>query len=29
VWNRIGDDIQDQIVEMALDYSELETRKNL
>jgi putative transposase len=23
VWNRIGADIQDQIIEMALDYSEL------
>ena len=27
VWNRIGDDIQDQIVEMALDYSELSPRE--
>jgi transposase InsO family protein len=27
VWNRIGDDIQDQIVEMALDYSELLPRE--
>jgi transposase-like protein len=26
VWNRIGDDIQRQIVEMALDYSELSLR---
>src|SRR5690606_15389911 len=26
VWNRIGDDIQQQIVEMALDYSELSPR---
>lgn len=27
VWNRIGDDIQQQIVEMALDYSELSPRE--
>jgi transposase InsO family protein len=27
VWNRIGDDIQRQIVEMALDYSELSPRE--
>jgi len=27
VWNRIGDDIQNQIVEMALDYSELSPRE--
>ena len=27
MWNRIGDDIQDQIVEMALDYSELSPRE--
>ena len=27
VWNRIGEDIQDQIVEMALDYSELSPRE--
>ena len=27
VWNRIGDDIQHQIVEMALDYSELSPRE--
>ena len=27
VWNRIGDAIQDQIVEMALDYSELSPRE--
>ncbi|QEH80966.1 IS3 family transposase [Sphingomonas sp. C8-2] len=27
VWNRIGDDIQDQIVEMALDHSELSPRE--
>ena len=27
VWNRSGEDIQDQIVEMALDYSELSPRE--
>ena len=27
VWNRIGEDIQDQIVEMALDHSELSPRE--
>ena len=27
VWNRIGDDIQQQIIEMALDYSELSPRE--
>jgi len=27
VWNRIGEDIQDQIIEMALDYSELSPRE--
>ena len=27
VWNRIGDDIQHQIVDMALDYSELSPRE--
>ncbi|GLV31026.1 hypothetical protein TomTYG75_35380 [Sphingobium sp. TomTYG75] len=27
MWNRIGDDIQHQIVEMALDYSELSPRE--
>ena len=27
VWNRIGADIQDQIVEMALQYSELSPRE--
>lgn len=27
MWNRIGDDIQNQIVEMALDYSELSPRE--
>ena len=27
VWNRIGEDIQNKIVEMALDYSELSQRE--
>jgi putative transposase len=27
VWNRIGEDIQDQIVEMALEQSELSPRE--